>query len=241
MCVSWLIHMCDMPYSCVWHDLTHSYMCCRYSHMWTWLMYVCDVTNSHTCNMPDACVLHSYTCNMTNTNDMTSQQLYSHIYATWHIHTCDISPSHLQRDSFTAVTLVSRLRMCDMTYTHTKKKKCDMTYSYVWHQSFTSATKVVHSRDMTCESFTYVRRDSLTYMRHEIAKNHPHTYATRHIHMCDLRDSRGWYVMTHMCDMTHAHPWHDFVHGYHREYMTHACVCRDSFTYMWHDRFKFVT
>jgi len=45
MCVTWLIHVCDMTHSCVWQD---SFMCV------TWLIHVCDMTHS--------CVWHdSYT------------------------------------------------------------------------------------------------------------------------------------------------------------------------------------
>ena len=38
MCVTWLIHMCDMTHSCVWHD---SFICV------TWLIHVCDMTHSY--------------------------------------------------------------------------------------------------------------------------------------------------------------------------------------------------
>jgi len=37
MCVTWLMHVCDMTHSCVWHD---SFMCV------TWLIHVCDMTHS---------------------------------------------------------------------------------------------------------------------------------------------------------------------------------------------------
>jgi len=60
MCVTWLIHVCDMTYSSVWHD---SFMCV------TWLIHMCDMTYSyekhdsftcvpcsvHVCDMMHAC------------------------------------------------------------------------------------------------------------------------------------------------------------------------------------------
>ena len=51
-CVTWLIRVCDMTYSPVWHD---SFTCVRtHSHVWhdsftcvTWLIHMCDMTHSH--------------------------------------------------------------------------------------------------------------------------------------------------------------------------------------------------
>jgi len=38
ICVTWLIHVCDMTHSYVWHD---SFICV------TWLVHVCDMTRSY--------------------------------------------------------------------------------------------------------------------------------------------------------------------------------------------------
>ena len=54
ICVTWLIHMCDMTHSYVWHD---SFICV------TWLIHMCDMTHSY--------VWHD-----------------SFIFATWLIHIC---------------------------------------------------------------------------------------------------------------------------------------------------------
>jgi len=68
MCVTWLVHVCDMTRSCVWHD---SFMCV------TWLIHVCNMTHScvwhdsfmcvtwlvHVCDMTRSCVWHdSFMC-----------------------------------------------------------------------------------------------------------------------------------------------------------------------------------
>ena len=50
ICVSWLIHMCDMTHSYVWHD---SFICVSWLiHVWhdsficvTWLIHMCDMTH----------------------------------------------------------------------------------------------------------------------------------------------------------------------------------------------------
>jgi len=44
MCVTWLMHACDMTHECVWHD-----SCMRV----TWLMHACDMT--HACVWHDSC------------------------------------------------------------------------------------------------------------------------------------------------------------------------------------------
>jgi len=38
ICVTWLIHMCDMTHSYVWHD---SFICV--THSYVWLIHVCQV------------------------------------------------------------------------------------------------------------------------------------------------------------------------------------------------------
>ena len=45
MCVTWLMHVCDMTHACVWHD---SWM------RVTWLMHACDMT--HACVWHDSCM-----------------------------------------------------------------------------------------------------------------------------------------------------------------------------------------
>ena len=79
MCVTWLIHVCDMTHPCVWHD---SSMCV------TWLIHVCDMTHPcvwhdssmcatwliHACDMTHPCVRHD-----------------SSMRVTWLIHVCDMT------------------------------------------------------------------------------------------------------------------------------------------------------
>jgi len=38
ICVTWLIHMCDMTHSYVWHD---SFICV------TWFIHMCDMIHSY--------------------------------------------------------------------------------------------------------------------------------------------------------------------------------------------------
>jgi len=48
ICVTWLIHMCDMTHSYVWHD---SFICV------TCLIHMCDMPHSHVWHASFACVI----------------------------------------------------------------------------------------------------------------------------------------------------------------------------------------
>jgi len=103
VCVTWLIHKCDMTHSYMWRDsfirvtelihmcvTTHSYVC-HDSFICTCLLHMCDVTHSH---------LLSNSC----------------ISVTWLIYMYDVTRSYVCRDSFVFVTCL--IRMCDMTHSY---------------------------------------------------------------------------------------------------------------------------
>ena len=119
MCVTWLIHVCDMTYSHVWHDafMSHDVSCPMVAILRcvTWLIHVCDLT--HSCVWHDVfmCVTwriyeswcelphggHSEVCDMT----------HSCVWR-WLIHVCDMTHSCVWHDSFMCVTWL--IYMCDM-------------------------------------------------------------------------------------------------------------------------------
>jgi len=95
-------------------------------------------------------------------------------------------------------------------------------YRYVWHDSFTCVTWLIHMCDMT---HSYVWQDSLICM-------------TWLIHMCDTTHSYVWHDsficltrLTHMYDMTHPYVWHDSFICVTR--LIHMCDMTHS--YVWHD------
>jgi len=101
VCVTWLIHMCDM---------THSYF------FWTWLIHMCGMTDLHAWHDLRICgtwLIHNgchdsfigvirlfHECSMTH--------LYvghdSFICATWRIHMCDMTHSYVWHDSYICAT-----------------------------------------------------------------------------------------------------------------------------------------
>ena len=75
ICVTWLIHMCDMTHLYTWHDsflyLTWLIHMCdmTHSHVWhdpfmyvTWLIHKCDMTHSHVTRLSSYVWRDSFVC-----------------------------------------------------------------------------------------------------------------------------------------------------------------------------------
>jgi len=94
-CVTWLIHMCAMTYSYVWHDSFIPDVEVRSMRV-RWLIHMCDMTHS--------CVWHdSFMC-------VTWPD--SFISVTWFVHMCNMTHPEVCHDSF----------MCVPWPTHTRRR-----------------------------------------------------------------------------------------------------------------------
>ena len=73
ICVTWMIHKCDMTHSYAWHEWFINV---------TWRIYMCETTCSHVWHVSFICV----------TRDTTHSYAWqgSFICVTWLMHTCDI-------------------------------------------------------------------------------------------------------------------------------------------------------
>ena len=116
-CVTWLIHMCDMTHSYVWHD---SFTCVNcLIHVWDISHSIWEMRKSHCTPFTSrACVtLLIHVC------DTTHPYVWhdSFICVTWLIHTCDMTHSNVtySKSRFICVTWLVHM--------------CDVTHSYVWH------------------------------------------------------------------------------------------------------------
>jgi len=180
MCVTWLIHMCDVTHSYVWRD---SFICV------TWLIHMCV-----TCLIQMCDVTHSYVWRV------------SFICVMWLIHMCDVSHPYVWRDSFICVTWLIHMCACKMKRTMKSAWRrepdqksrpatcvtwlihiCDMTHSCVWHESYCA-------RDMT-----YMKTGARPEVKtcHMFGVTHLYVWHVAFIHVTGLM----WLI--HTCDMNH--------------------------------------
>jgi len=95
ICVTWLIYLCDMSYSFVWHACVIRVIYFNYMrdmpYSYVRLIHICDMTHSY--------VWHD-----------------SFICVTWLIDMCDVTHSYVWRDSLICVTWLTHIR--DMPHSY---------------------------------------------------------------------------------------------------------------------------
>ena len=96
--VTWLIHVCDMTHSRVWHD---SFLCVTWTTRdrvcllcVTWLIRVCPGDMTHLCLLQDSFMSVTWLIYMCDKTDSCVWQ-DSFIRVTWLIHTCDTTHSYV--------------------------------------------------------------------------------------------------------------------------------------------------
>ena len=150
ICVTWLIHMCDITSPYVWHDSFRRV---------TSPIHMCDMTHSYVWHDSFICVTW-----LSHTSDMTSPYTWhnSITCVTWLMHMCDMTHSYVGHDSFTCVTWLIRM--------------CDMTPIYVWydarpwHLGTINGVHVTHMNGSCHNSMTRLIHQwhmAHSYMRHD--------------------------------------------------------------------------
>jgi len=167
VCVTWLIHMCDITHSYVRHD-SFIYV--------TWHMRDFGMTRS--------CVRH-YSCTCAT---WIVYMCESCVYATWLIHVCDMTHSYVWHDSFIRVTWL--IHMWDMTHSW-RIQMCDMTHSscVTWLGHMCNMTQTLHHNDVLPMGTRYTM---------PIKSYHTHEWVMSHIWLCHL---------THMNGLRHTYEW----------------------------------
>jgi len=168
LCVTWLIHICDVTLSYVWRvswpSRVEAFACVtqRICATWlilmwhdsfecvTWLILMCDMTHSH--------VWHDLTISVTGL-----------------FHICDMPHDYVE-----AFTCQAR-NICDMTHSYVTwlilmwhdsfvlvtwlVVMCDTAHFHAWHDSFISVTWLIDMCDMT-HSYVCVRESWAQLMTH---------------------------------------------------------------------------
>jgi len=167
ICVTWLIQMCYMTHSYVWHDsfirlkcdMTHSYVWHDSFIRVTGLIHMCDRTHSYVWHDSFVCVTWLiHTCGMTHSYVWRN----SFVCVTWLIHMCGMTHSYVWRDSFVCVTWLIHM--------------CGMTHSYVWHDSFTCVAWLIHMGN--------THYDGLLHHRATGRQCHTYEWVMSHINVC---------------------------------------------------------
>jgi len=196
MCVTWLIHMCDVTHSYMWHD---SFV------RVTWRIRTCDMTTSYVWHDVFICVIWRIWCVQHESSTYVTWDWC--ICETWLIYTWDVTHLYVCHDWCICVTWLI----------HT----CDVTHSYLWHDSFIHVTCLICKCDMTymC-SGNWFRKNTYIWMSHVTGNSLPVTWLIHmyvwhdsficmcgmpHSHVCvqAIRFARAGQFIA--CDMTHSY------------------------------------
>ena len=96
ICVTWLIHMCDMTHSYVWHD---SFICV------TWLIHMCDMTHSYVWHDSFTCYVPAWQNSLTSTSKDLCVLSYIRI--------CDLLHVWIYKAHTNSYNVVSFMDVCD--------------------------------------------------------------------------------------------------------------------------------
>ena len=121
MCVTWLIHVCDVTHSCVWRD---SFMCVTYlsCRCVMCLIHLRDMPHSHVWRATFICVCRCATCKC-----VKCRKLATFIWVTCHFHTWTCHMPYLAYRIRACIIYV-----CIYIYTYTYIYICIHIYIYAY-------------------------------------------------------------------------------------------------------------
>ena len=141
MCVSWLMHLCDMTHSYVSHDSFAEYRF-FYSALLQKkpinLRSLLIIATQYHSKQTHSCVCHGWFINVT--------------WLIWLMHICDMTHSYVSHNTFRCVPLPCH--------------ECDRTTSYVWHDSFVRGIWRIEMCDMTHSNVCHDSFVRVTWLIH---------------------------------------------------------------------------
>jgi len=204
----------------VFHDVTHSYEWHDSFICATWIIQMCDTTNSlFAFFLAQVFALRQHV-SITHSYLWCVSFMYI-IYVTGLMHMCDMIRSYLRHDSLAIfLKLLVLQQYVSLTRSYTWHDSlvyvtwlidiCDTTYAYVGHDSFIRMTWLIYMCDMT---HLYVWHDSFACV-------------TWLIYTCDMARSYMWHEtficvtwfdlclcvtwLVFMRDMTYSYVWYDW-------------------------------
>jgi len=249
-CVTWLIYMCDMTRSYVWHD------------SWTGLRCVAH----HTCDVTWAMNIWLHMWNLFKvrfdvigvlwSRNVGKNETHSHMAH----HTCDVTHLHVwcepwMDDCICGILighfwgdrgLLNTDCRGNETHSHMVHHTCDVTHLHVWYESWIydciCGILICHCWGDRGLLNTDCRGNEIhSHVTHSHVWRDSFTCVTWLIHMCDVTHSYVWRDsftrvtwLIHTCDVTHSHVWRDSFTRVtwliHMCDVTHSHVWRDSFT-----------
>ena len=123
ICVTWLVHLCDMTHSSVRRNVTHSNMWHDSFRCVTWLLYMCDMTRSY--------VWHDlFICATYRDSPVTQAQAFVHV---------ECSQKVKARKMFAALWVMSHVWMSHVTRMHKSVSQVARTneshHTFIWDMS----------------------------------------------------------------------------------------------------------
>jgi len=191
--VTWLIHMCAMTHSYVWHDSLvpvwhYSITRNRQSKRRGFHHHICVTLLNYSVMQCDAepvlciCVyIYTYMCSMTQPKQRGFHS--HHKCASWLIHMCDTTHSYMWHDSFIWVTWLT----------------------YQCHTVWCRAQSIHMHIHIYIYTYVCVFHDSITRNRQSKRRSF------HLIIIISVQDDAFICVtwLIHMCDKTHSYMWHD--------------------------------
>ena len=176
MCVTWLIHMCDMTHSYVWHD---SFICV------TWLIHMCDMTHPYVWHDSFICV--TYLIHMCATTRSQISYLWTshgtHEWVMWHMctshsHIWISEVAHMNESWHTYEWVMARIWMRHVTHMN------EAWHRYEWDMPHISMCHAAHIWWVVSHIHRWFWNDHRAAWTSLPRKNglcHTHDWVTNHV------------------------------------------------------------